>query len=126
MMRWTARKPNWRATLLLVPIPVLLAFAAIAAPGTTYSTTYLRAGPGEQYAALDEIEPHSQVEVQSCEKDWCEVQSGLAHGYIKAGILSAPDIHAKPGPPAQGATCFTARLNGPPRGGDTVRICNDK
>jgi hypothetical protein len=111
--------------MLVIPFTLVIS-AAGAAPRTTYLTTYLRAGPGEEYAAIDEIEPHSQVEVQSCDKDWCRVQSDLAAGYIRADVLAAPDIHVKPGAPPANAPCFTARLNGPPRGGDTVRVCNDK
>ena len=90
------------------------------------STAYLRAGPGEQYAALDEIDPESEVDVQSCDNGWCRVRSGDADGFIRAEVLTAPDDHAKPPAPAPGAPCFTADLNGRPRGGEQVRVCDTK
>lgn len=104
----------------------MAACPALAAPQTVRMTTYLRAGPGPQYAALDEIDPESQVDVQSCDGGWCRVRSGRAAGFIRAEVLTAPDEHAKPPAPAAGAACLDATLNGRPRGGEPVRICNDK
>jgi uncharacterized protein YraI len=102
---------------------VTWACAAGAAPGTVFLTTYLRAGPGEQYAALDEIAPRSQVDVQSCASGWCRVRANDATGFIRTDVLSAPDIHAAP-TSVQGKDCFTARLNGRPRSADDARICD--
>lgn len=104
---------------------VLACGPAAAAPGTVFLTTYLRAGPGEGYAALDEIAPHSVVEVEGCEGGWCRIRSGRASGFIRAEVLSARDIHAKPESPPV-ATCFTVRMNGRPDGGDDVRICGGR
>ena len=101
---------------------VLVAGVALAKPGTVNLTTYLRAGAGEQFAALDEIDPEDQVDVQSCANGWCRVVSGSATGYIEESVLSAPDFHRQPAA-AAATDCFTARLNGPPRSADAVRIC---
>ena len=105
---------------------LLSAASVVAAPGMVYTTTYLRAGPGDQYAALDEIEPESRVDVQVCDKGWCRIRSGQATGFINADVLSAPDAHAKPSAPASGAPCFTARLNGRPSTASEVRVCDNK
>ena len=120
------RRTGWWAIPLMFSAAAMPGTAALAAPATVFSDSYLRAGPGEQYAALDEVEPHSQVDVLSCDKNWCRVRFGRSDGFVRADILSAPDIHAKPGPPPADAACFTARVNGRPSGGELVRVCNGK
>lgn len=96
---------------------------ALARPQAVMLTTYLRAGPGERFAVLDEIEAHKQVDVQDCSADWCRVVSDGAPGFVKQDAFSAPDIHrVPPGIPAS-AECVTARLNGRPSEGDEVRVC---
>lgn len=104
--------------------PTPKALAACAALALTFATTYLRAGPGEHYAVLDELAPHTDVDVLSCDAGWCRVRLGRIQGFIGAHILSAPDIHAKPG--AAAGPCVIARVNGRPRGGDTVRVCDER
>lgn len=101
----------------------LAASAAVAKSGMVDLTTYLRAGPGQQYAVLDEIEPRRQVEVQSCDNGWCRVIIDKAAGFIEAARLSGPDIHTVPPGIPPSADCFTALLNGAPRSGDDQRIC---
>jgi hypothetical protein len=34
-------------------------------------TTYLRVGPGLQYAVIDEVEAQDAITVQGCDKGWC-------------------------------------------------------
>jgi uncharacterized protein YraI len=100
--------------------------ASLPGAGTVMTTTYLRTGPGVQYAALDEVPPQAQVAVQSCAGAWCDVRWGTVHGYIRQESLTMPDLHVKPAATPQGAACFSARLNGRPNGADGVRICEAK
>ena len=116
-------QPRVLLTALGAAALLATASAASAQPGTVYLTTWLRSGPGDQYAVLDEVDPQSQVDVEACGNGWCRVASSRAKGFIKASVLSAPDLHRNPPGAAQGANCFTAQLNGSPRSGDDVRVC---
>lgn len=89
------------------------AAADIAAPWTTY----LRAGPGPQFIALDEIPRGAPVTVHRCAAGWCNVTFGRAEGYMaQAGLAPAA-------PPAQAAAdCFDTVLSGY-GAGSHVRFC---
>lgn len=111
-----------RAGLVLRSAIIGVVPPCLAEPGQTAWTTYLRAGPGLQFAVLDEIEAHKTLDVQDCRGGWCRVVSGDAEGYVAADHLAAP------GPPAPKAAdhapvpCFRAQQTGF-RGGDEVQFC---
>ncbi len=108
----------------IAAVATLIVSNASAVPATVHLTTYLRTGPGNQYAVLDEIRPEARVDVDACQDGWCRVKSDEHAGYIEAYVLSAPDIHGAPPAAPPSGPCITARLNGMPRAGDTVRICD--
>ncbi len=98
--------------------------AAGAEPMQANWTTYLRAGPGREYAALDEVEAKSVLEVAGCDRGWCRVAiRGRPDGYVDESIFSRPDIHARPDSAAPRGTCFTAPRNGS-GAGEAVRYCS--
>jgi uncharacterized protein YraI len=107
---------------LCLAAPLALRAEARADAGVTAITTYLRIGPGRQYAVLDEIGPGRRLEIQSCQGDWCRVASPDASGYVEAKALHLPDIHANAPQRQAGSDCFTAVLNGT-ASGDRQRFC---
>lgn len=102
------------ATTSVMPVSV-----AEARPGTVFWTAYLRTEPGEQYAVVDEIEPRSRLEVQTCEGKWCLVSVRGRSGYVEATLPSTPDIRAPRSAKSEPPTCFNAKLNGTRSGTDT-------
>lgn len=81
---------------------LLLSASAAAAgdKGTSVAwSTYLRAGPGEVYAALDELEHDAKVAVLACDAHWCQVSDGGLRGYVDRDALDLPRIQA-PQPPS--------------------------
>jgi len=91
-----------------------------AAATETKWTSYLRAGPGLQYAALDEIPPHRPLTVRDCASGWCRVLAGRAEGYVQQGLLT--EAHPEPITPGTQHDCFEATMTGWV-GGSHVRFC---
>lgn len=86
-------------------------------------TAYLRAGPGEQFHVIDEIDALSPVDVQDCKGTWCLVISGQSQGYLPADVLQQSDLT----PPhtavaAQPQPCLDETLEGF-RGHEGWRFC---
>ncbi len=108
--------------MLVIGTGLLIGGPAFAKTAMLNWTVYLRAGPGENYAVLDEIEPRSSVEVQNCQGDWCKIQFDGSEGFIKASQIDKPDIHG--GAPAgiSNRDCFVERVNGVGHG-ERVRLC---
>lgn len=65
--------------------------AALAAPGYTRTTVYLRAGPGFDYPVIDKLSSKRRVEVLGCLRDWdwCEVRYKNDRGWVSEGALEA-------------------------------------
>lgn len=125
-MRSAAAPRHWRfPPALLACLGWLGAVAAAGAePMEARWTTFLRAGPGRQYAALDEVAAKSTLEVAGCDRGWCRVAvRGRPDGYVDESVFSRPDIHARPDPVAPRGECFTAPRNGP-AAGEAVRYCS--
>ncbi len=55
------------------------------------STTYLRAGPGTNYRAIDEALSGFDVDVVGCGNGWCQVWYGDAPGFLAEAALVARD-----------------------------------
>ena len=122
---WLKVAGRRRAVMLAAGLGgLMLASPLQARPGTVYWTTWLRVGPGDGYAVVDEVAPRSQVDVQDCNDRWCKVAYGQASGYIEASMLSAPDIHA--GPPQAPLTgpCVVIARNNDSLLGEQTRVCS--
>ena len=91
------------AILALLPAP-----AATAGEATLAWSTYLRAGPGETFAALDELSHDVRVSVLGCGPRWCRITSDQWQGYVDRDALTLPGT---PGPRRDAASdCFVAGL----------------
>ncbi len=85
-------------------------------------TTYLRVGPGLQYAVIDEVEAQDAITVQGCDKGWCRVIDGGAEGYIAENIVSTKAAPKPAGSPEKPVPCFVTQQSG--YGGDEAqRFC---
>lgn len=85
---------------------VLLPTAAGAAQATLAWSTYLRAGPAQTSAALDELSHDASVTVLGCGLRWCRIASDSGEGYVDRDALTLP---ATPSPDARAtAGCFVA------------------
>jgi hypothetical protein len=102
MIKWTA------ATAAIV----LMATAGFAHAGTERLawSTYMRAGPGENYAVVDELEHDTDVDVRQCNDRWCEIVSGQVVGYIDRDALTLPKPPGGNAPVGGPQGCFTASL----------------
>ncbi len=101
-----------------------LARSAFAEPGQITWTTYLRAGPGLQYAVIDEIESRTTLDVQECRDGWCRVEYGRAFGYVMAGVITtqASAAPASTPPAAASIPCFQTQQSGYGIG-DATQFC---
>jgi hypothetical protein len=69
---------------------LISANAARAEPEVTHWSAYLRAGPSESAAVIDEIRHGSRIDVGHCAGDWCQVNNGAESGWIDKDALSLP------------------------------------
>jgi hypothetical protein len=96
--------------LALVAVLTLAGLAgpgiAEAAPQQLAWSTFMRAGPGDQYAAIDEIEHSASVDVVGCAGGWCRIQDGRVVGYIDQDALTLAPPPAGSAPPAAAPDCF--------------------
>ena len=73
-------------------------------------STYLRSGPGETYAAIDELSHDVRVRVMGCDGRWCRVADGTVEGYVDRDALALPHP-----PPADASAGVRLRRRGPSR-----------
>jgi hypothetical protein len=71
-------------------------------------STFLRAGPGDRYAVIDEIEHSTPVQVLGCATGWCRIQDGRTTGYIDQDALTLARPATGWAPAAAEADCFVA------------------
>lgn len=111
--------PLWAASSALL----LATAAAHAQPQLNKFTTYMHAGPGKDWAVLDEIPANTTIDVQGCGQGWCRVRYGGAWGWVTMSVLSdRPAItYAQAG--AKPLDCFEFVRSGWPDGGDLFRLC---
>ncbi len=84
-------------------------------------STYLRAGPSETSAALDELAHDVTVRVLGCDARWCHVADGTVQGYVDRDALALPRV---PPPDASAlGHCTIAALSDAPNGAPT-RLCD--
>src|SRR5205085_7848179 len=74
--------------LTAASVLVLSAGIASAAPAVTKSAAIVRAGPGPQYQVVGRLPPRVAVDVQSCNRGWCEVAWNGADGFVNAAVLA--------------------------------------
>jgi hypothetical protein len=98
--------------LTLLLLASLTASAASAAPTSLHWSTYLRAGPGETFQTIDELEHDTVVDVQNCANGWCRVLDGGSEGYVDQDALKLPATPPAAAPASGAQTCFTARQAG--------------
>ena len=94
---------------------------ALAWQGRVSFTTWLRAGPGQQYVVMDEIFGGDAIEIIGCQDGWCQTLSDKAIAYIKADLVGKLDSPRAP-PPAAGLSCFPAQEAGYGKG-EQDRFC---
>ena len=89
---------------------LLIASAVLAAqPGAALAwSTYLRSGPGETYAAIDELAHDVRVQVVGCDAQWCRVIDGTVQGYVDRAALALP--HPPPADASAATHCVVAGL----------------
>ena len=107
-------------------IAAVLAASAAVAPahawvGHAARATFLRAGPGLDYAVTDEVDRESRLDVLKCAGAWCEVRFEGVVGWVQAATVAQP----APAPAAQPhgtQPCFDDRQAGYGKG-ERTRLC---
>jgi len=100
-----------------------LAVNATASVPRTHWTTYLRAGPGLQFAVLDELQPDTPLPGAVCAEGWCRVAvTEDRFGYVSRKDLALPASPALRAAHIEGG-CITAALSGYHGEADPVRVC---
>ncbi len=98
------------------------ALAAVPARAEDHATraTFLRAGPGLDYAVTDEVDRGAPLNVLRCAGEWCEARYGGVVGWVAAGTVA----QAAPAPAATHGTqpCFEDRQAGYGKG-ERTRFC---
>ena len=94
---------------------------AMAWTGTVIWPDYYRAGPGNQYGVLDEVERGQTFDVLSCDGDWCKVRDSSSVGYLERGVIAA--LPTQPPPPVKTGDCFTSRSDPEPGEPEMFRYC---
>ncbi len=88
--------------------------------GHASRATFLRAGPGLDYAVTDEVGHQAALDVLRCADAWCEVRFENAVGWVLAATVAA---EAAPAPQPHGTQpCFEDRQAGYGKG-DRTRFC---
>ena len=107
-----------------VIVTVLAALAAVA-PACAWAdhatrATFLRAGPGLEYAVTDEVDREASLDVLRCAGAWCEVRFEGLVGWVQAATVAA---QAAPTPQPKGTQpCFDDRQAGYGKG-ERTRFC---
>ncbi len=117
-------KRRWRTGA--AALAALLAAAGPAAsaplrPTVVAWSTYLRAGPGETYAAISELEHDTRVVLVGCHGDWCRVSGASGQGYVDRASLELPRTLA-PQPPARTDCVVVGQADN--RGPIPTRFCS--
>ena len=120
------RSLRWRRRAGAVALVALLtapgaASAASPQPTVVAWSTYLRAGPGETYAAISELEHDTRVGVVGCDGRWCRVSGEAAQGYVDRDALELPRTLA-PEPPARTDCVVVGQADN--RGPIPTRFCS--
>ena len=99
---------------------VALAVPAHAWMGHATRATFLRAGPGLEYAVTDEVDREAALDVVKCAGTWCEVRYEGASGWVLASTVA----RAAPAQPTPHGTqaCFEDRQAGYGKG-ERTRFC---
>ena len=84
-------------------------------------STYLRAGPGETYAAISELEHDTPVKVMGCDGQWCQVSGAAIAGYVDRDALDLPRTLA-PQPPVSTDCVVAGQADN--RGPIPTRFCS--
>ena len=93
-------------SLALAAAAILAGPAPAGGQETTVAwSTYLRAGPGAAYAALDELEHDAAVTRLGCTAGWCRVRRGGREGFVDQSALDLPVPR-----PVGGVDCVRTRL----------------
>ncbi len=100
-------------------LPVALLLPAMAAASTAKADTvslpsYLHSGPGKHYRVVGELDRGAEVDVLSCNGDWCRVRYDRAENYLPKEVLKNSPVAAisKQGNSATGAGCFHSKRSG--------------
>lgn len=107
----------WGAILLSVATPT------VAATGQVNWPTFFRAGPGQDWKVLDELQRGVFLDVQSCDGQWCVVRYGNAVGYVERAALRNGTMIEQPARPS--SDCFESKRSGY-AGGELFRYCLDQ
>jgi uncharacterized protein YraI len=84
-------------------------------------STYLRAGPGETYEAIAELEHDTRVGLVGCSARWCRVSGDAGQGYVDRDALTLPRTVA-PQPPANTDCVVAGQADN--RGPIPTRFCS--
>ncbi len=118
------RRHTGRLAALVLPVLLVLIPFGEAGAAQIRWPTYMHAGPGQQYAVIDELSRDETLRVQGCAAGWCRVMVGDAVGYVEAEAVASaatPPEAARP-QPATREGCFLTLQQGYPRG-DATRFC---
>ena len=107
-----------------VIVAAVATFAAVAPAyawvGHASRATFLRAGPGLDYAVTDELDREAALDVLRCADAWCEVRFEGVVGWVQAATVAGQDT---PAPQARGTQpCFDDRQAGYGKG-ERTRFC---
>lgn len=102
-----------------VMIAAVACFAWPAKAAQTLWTSYMRVGPGPQFAVLQELPSQVSLDVLDCRSGWCQVRFGTVVGYVRQSLVGDPNPPAAAGDKGCFDTVLTGHL-----GGDHVRICS--
>ena len=113
----------WRVARSVILASLLVAGPAWAATPTVVAwSTYLRAGPGQSFAALSELEHDTRVQVGGCDAGWCRVTGPSLKGYVDRDALDLPRTLA-PIPPARSDCVVAGQADN--RGPIPTRFCSE-
>ncbi len=107
------------ATGIAVAVTAALAFlpATQAAPGVVTSNVNVRSGPGTNYAVVTAITSGTRVDVQRCDRGFCQIEARRISGWVSAQYLSAGGRPVNPNNPG---LSFGFNVGGP--GGPNITI----
>jgi hypothetical protein len=113
------------STILCAAAGILgLAVNSTTAMPRTHWTTYLRAGPGLEYAVLDELQPDTALQGAVCAEAWCRVKV-TDH---RLGDVAQSDLALPPSPSLRRLdtdhVCIRAGLSGYEGEADPFEFCH--
>ena len=112
-------KPH-RSVIVIVVATLAAVAPANAWMGHAARATFLRAGPGLEYAVTDELDREARFDVLKCADAWCEVRFEGVIGWVQAATVAT---QAAPAPQPHGTQpCFDDRQAGYGKG-ERTRFC---